>query len=564
MTAGPGDSVVRLDATGVIVWLTAGARALERTVDEINGLNVFPVADSDTGTNMLVTLRAAANAAARAQRAAGGATVDVAGATVAGAVSGARGNSGVIVSQVMRGLADHLDADGGIDAQGFADGLAAAVRLVTQAVADPVEGTILSVLRTAADAAEKAAGAGADLSGAARAAADAAFDALLRTREQLPVNARHGVVDAGGRGLLVLLDALVEVTCGTAPERPRFVPVSHVAAPVGPWGASVGLRVPVDGAALSPPRGPHAEYEVMYLLPDAAEAAADRLRNDLQSFGESVVVVADGTPDPTATWSVHTHTTEPGRAIQAGLGHGALRSIAVNVLQEAAGTAPLKALLDAPRALVALVSGDGAAELFAGEGAQVVRCDDGITHGTLQAALHAYAGREVLLMPNGALPTAELLAVAARSRESGVLVTLLPTSSMVQALASLAVHDPAGPAADDTFSMAEAAANARCGAVIAVTEDALTILGPCGPGDYLGMVGGEVVVLEEDQYSAGEALTDLLLATGGDMVTVLLGASADGDFADRIQAALRRDRPEVEVVGYHGGQTGSVMEIGVE
>ena len=98
----------------------------------------------------------------------------------------------------------------------------------------------------------------------------------------------------------------------------------------------------------------------------------------------------------------------------------------------------------------------------------------------------------------------------------------------------------------------------------AVTEDALTILGPCGPGDYLGMVGGEVVVLEEDQYSAGEALAELLLATGGDLVTVLLGEAADGDFPDRVSAALRPDRPEVEVVGYTGGQSASVMEIGVE
>ncbi|GAA4405382.1 DAK2 domain-containing protein [Tsukamurella soli] len=555
--AGPAADQARLDAAGVIAWLIAGTRALERAVDEINGLNVFPVADADTGTNMLVTVRAAATAAMRAQREAGDAPVDVAGATVSGAVSGARGNSGVIVSQVMRGLADHLSDDGGLDAAGFSAGLDAAVRLVTQSVADPVEGTILSVLRAAACAAGRST-VPVGLPAAARAAAEAAFEALLRTRDQLVDNARFGVVDAGGRGLLVLLDALVDITSGAAPERPRFDRARldrHGPAP------SAGAAHPDRG---TPPRGPHAEYEVMYLLPDAGAAAADRLRDDLQSFGESVVVVADAAPEPTATWSVHTHTTEPGRAIQAGLSHGALRSIAVNVLQDAAGQVPLKALLDAPRELVALVSGDGAAELFAGAGAQVVRCDGGITHAELLAALHPYSGREVLLMPNGALPTPELLAVAARSRESGVLVTLLPTSSMVQALASLAVHDPAGPVADDTFSMAEAAAYARCGSVIAVDEDALTILGPCGPGDYLGMVGGEVVVLEQDQYSAGEALADLLLATGGDMVTVLLGESADGDFADRVRAALRRDRFEVEVVAYRGGQTGSVMEIGVE
>ncbi|CAM3770521.1 DAK2 domain-containing protein [Tsukamurella ocularis] len=543
----------------VVAWLRRAVLGLERAVDEINTLNVFPVADADTGTNMLVTLRAAARSAEEADRDEG--PHAVARATVAGAVAGARGNSGVIVSQIMRGLAAQLGPDADLTAQGLATGLRNATDLVTTAVADPIEGTILSVLRAAADGAGAALAGGGDLAGCARACADAAFDALLRTRDQLADNAAAGVVDAGGRGLLVLLDALVEITSGAAPERPRF---GRQIAP--------HVQVHVDaghghahGPHDDPPRGPHADYEVMYLLPDATDAAATRLRGELQSFGDSVVVVAAADPDPVATWSVHTHTTEPGRAIQAGLAHGKLRSIAVNVLQETGHTeTPLQALLDAPRAIVALVSGDGAAELFAAAGAEVIRCDTGMTHAELLAALHRFEGREVLLMPNGALPTPELLAVAARSRESGVLVTLLPTSSMVQAIAALAVHEPNGHAADDTYSMAEAAAGARCGSVVAVTEDALTILGPCGPGDYLGMVGGEVVVLEEDQYSAGEALAELLLATGGDMVTVLLGDAGDGDFPDRVSAALRPDRPEVEVVGYVGGQTASVMEIGVE
>ncbi|MDF0589231.1 DAK2 domain-containing protein [Tsukamurella sp. 8F] len=561
MTAESGGGSARLDAAGVIRWLTVGASALERSVDEINGLNVFPVADADTGTNMLVTVRAAAEAAVRAQRAAGDGRVDVARVTVAGAVSGARGNSGTIVSQIVRGLAEHLTPDGGVDAAGLAAGLHAGTRLVTRAVAEPVEGTILSVLRAAAEAAGAAADTGEpSVADSARAAADAAFDALLSTRDQLADNARHGVVDAGGRGLLVLLDALVEVACGTAPPRPRFARVGEVAAHQQAVPVAAGETHTHD----TPPRGPHAEYEVMYLLPDATEAAASRLRDDLQAFGDSVVVVADGTPDPSATWSVHTHTTEPGRAVQAGLGHGAIRNIAVTVLADATEHTPLQALLDAPRTLVALVCGDGAAELFESEGAQVIRCDGGISHVELQTSLHRFAGGEVLLLANGSLETAELLAVAARCRESGVLVTLLPTSSMVQALACLAVHDPSALAADDTYAMAEAATNARTGAVVAVEEDSLTILGPCGPGDYVGMVGGEVVVLEEDQYSAGEALADLLLATGGDMVTVLLGADADGDFAERVQASLRVERPEVEVVAYGGGQSATVMEIGVE
>lgn len=573
----PGATPVR--GRMVLAWLTAAVAGLEAAVDEINSLNVFPVADSDTGTNMLVTLRAAARAAAETGSAPGG--PDIARATVAGAVSGARGNSGVILSQIMRALAARLAPTGDLTADGVAEGLTAAVDLVTAAVAEPVEGTILSVLRdaagAAADAAAASAGGGsagtgggaADLAAVAVAASDAGFDALLRTREQLVDNSRAGVVDAGGRGLLVMFDALVTVTTGRRVDRPAFARADRPAEPrrgAAPVSAPLDQDLPPDQ---DPPRGLHAEYEVMYLLLEAEQATADRLRDELRAFGESVVVVADADPAPTSTWSVHTHTTEPGRAIQAGLGHGALRSIAVNVLHAVAGAShtgqlALQALVDVPRAVVALVSGDGAAELFAGEGAQVIRCDEGITHGQLRAALHQYAGREVLLMPNGALPTAELLSVAAQTREAGVLVTVLPTSTMVQALAALAVHEPTGPVADDTYSMVEAATNARCGQVVAVAEDALTILGPCGPGDYLGMVGGEVVVLEQDQYSAGEALTELLLATGGELVTVLLGAAADTDFPDRVLVALRGHRPEVDVIGYRGQQRACVMEIAVE
>ncbi|WP_248488978.1 DAK2 domain-containing protein [Tsukamurella sp. PLM1] len=154
------------DGRVVVAWLRRAVLGLERAVDEINALNVFPVADADTGTNMLVTLRAAARAAEEADRREG--PHAVARATVAGAVAGARGNSGVIVSQIMRGVAAQLGEDADLTAAGLAEGLRSATELVTAAVAAPVEGTILSVLRGASDGAGAALAAGGDLGACAR------------------------------------------------------------------------------------------------------------------------------------------------------------------------------------------------------------------------------------------------------------------------------------------------------------------------------------------------------------------------------------------------------------
>src|SRR6478672_11105749 len=222
----------RLDASALRDWAHTAVGDLITHTDEINRLNVFPVADADTGTNMLFTMR---SAWAKADAGTGGDVAAVAAALADGALHGARGNSGVILSQILRGLADvaaEATAERGgeltaVDGAVLAASLRHAVGLAVVSMGESVPGTIVSVLQAAAEAAEGAAAGNIELGGVVTAAADAAVIALDKTTEQLDVLADAGVVDAGGRGLLVLLDSLSKTVSGHAPARQEYVPAPH-------------------------------------------------------------------------------------------------------------------------------------------------------------------------------------------------------------------------------------------------------------------------------------------------------------------------------------------------
>jgi DAK2 domain fusion protein YloV len=292
-------SARRLDACALRDWAHTAVGDLIAHTDEINRLNVFPVADADTGTNMLFTMRSAwAQADARA---ATGDVTQVAAALAAGALHGARGNSGVILSQILRGLADVTAAAaaerGGnlsdVDGTIFGAALRHAVGLVVTSMGETVPGTIVSVLQAAAGAAEHTAGDGADLADVLLAASDAAVVALDKTPQQLEVLAEAGVVDAGGRGLLVLLDAMTATLTGRVQHRSAYLPAPPQA------DASVGTSAPP-------------QFEVMYLLGGCGAGGVETLRERLERFGESVAIAASGV----GQYSVHVHADDAGAAAQ--------------------------------------------------------------------------------------------------------------------------------------------------------------------------------------------------------------------------------------------------------
>lgn len=548
-----GRSERALDAAALRGWAHTAVDDLISRTDEINRLNVFPVADSDTGTNMLFTMRAALAEADSVVES--GDVARVAAALAAGAVHGARGNSGIILSQILRGLADVTadTADGQlreIEAAVFAAALRHGVDLVIASMGgQEVEGTMVSVLRAAVDTVEHCAGEGEDLPVAVAAAGDVAAIALEKTPEQLDVLAEAGVVDSGGRALLVLFDALTATITADTPKRT--------------------IREPQPQPTQSEPatESPGPQFEVMYVLRGSDDASADALRDRLGQLGESVAVAAGSGADD---YSVHVHTDDAGAAIEAGIELGRPHRIQVSALT-GAGNSVAPGTWTRERAVLAVVDGDGATQLFGGEGARVLHPDpdapDPNTTVTSQQLLRAVVesdAAQVMVLPNGYVAAEELVAGCTAAIGWGMDVVPVPTASMVQGLAALAVHDAGRPAADDGYTMARAAEGVRHGSVRIATEAAQTVAGPCRPGDGLGITNDEVLVVAEDDVAAATRLLDLLLAVGGDLVTVLLGVDADPGVGDALESCIHDRHRGIEVVVYRTGHRGELLFIGVE
>lgn len=535
-------------------WARASAENLEALRGEINDLNVFPIPDSDTGSNMVFTMTAAADATDTLPEDAG--VADVARAMADGAVAGARGNSGIILSQVLVGLADAAELLDGPELT-FKNLVASGLRLgslaATRAVSEPREGTVLTLIRVAAKAAaDHESDTASDL---ARAIADDCAEALEQTPDQLPVLASAGVVDAGGRGFLALLDAMVSVLTGVSNRRRRYRGFLTGGGQAGhPEGETCA-----DGSDM--------DFEVMYQLHGAVGERIADLRRFLDDVGDAVVIVGDSSSGDGERFSVHVHTCDPGAAVEAGVTLGRVSDIRISCFALDAIRAHVDSVEPPPRykrAVVAVVTGDGAAELFAEAGATVLRADDGLTAEQLADTIRGTDSAHVVVMANGALASQELVTVATEVRSPQRSIVTLPTSSMVQCLAALAVHDPGEQADADAYAMAEAAAGTRWGSLQLADQKMMTLAGMCDVGDVLGLIGSDVLVVAPDQTAAATALVDLMLATGGEMVTVLAGGEVDPAALDAITEQMRRSHPGIELAVYETGQCGDLIEVGVE
>jgi uncharacterized protein len=535
-------------------WCDLTLTGLGAAREEIDALNVYPVPDGDTGTNLYLTFEAARTALVESRPAS---LVEALTVFANGALVGARGNSGVILSQLLRAGADQLlRGDPHEPGRLLADTITLAARAAYAAVATPVEGTILSVARAASDAAQRAlADAPDELAGqmahVITAAAAAAREALQRTPDQLETLRLAGVVDAGGRGLCVVFDAAEEAFTGRRPavspsRRPLPLP-----SPVAPL------------AGRETPAGP--AYEVMYLL-DAEEAAVNGLRRALGGLGESLVVVGgDG------LWNVHVHVDDVGAAVEAGIEAGRPYRVRVtHLVEHHDATGPCGAPGSPPaahrRGVVAVSAGPGLAELFAEAGAAVVEAGPGRRCSTsdILAAIHETSSDSVIILPNDAATVAVAEAAARAARESGVRAAVIPSRAQVQGLAALAVHEPGRSFDDDVVHMTSAAGQARDGAVTIALRDAMTSAGPCREGDVLGVVGGDFAIVGDDLTQTAIGVVERLLSAGGEMLTLVSGAGVDADLVRRVTSHVEQTRPMVDVVVYAGGQDRYPLLMGVE
>jgi len=396
--------------------------------------------------------------------------------------------------------------------------------------------------------------------------AGAARGALGHTPEQLDVLAQAGVVDAGGRGLSVILDAAETVLTGRRPI-PVTAPLGSHAIPV-PHLEPAAHELTEDGPA----------YEVMYLLDiddpsdpslDArADALAATLRARLGEIGDSVVVVGGG-----GLWNVHVHTDDVGAAIEAGLEAGRPHRIRVThfaeqIAQRAAEGPPSPPSL-AGRRVVAVAAGPGLAALFEEAGAEVVRGGPGrrASTGELLEAITACGASEVIVLPNDE-PTVRAALAAASTAEAdhgarGLRVAVIPTYTQVQGLAAVAVHEPGRSFDHDVTEMTATARHVRHGAVTIAARQAMTMAGPCGPGDVLGVIAGDFAVVGEELGQVALTVLDRLLAAGGELVTLVSGVDGEG-LAERASAWVEEHHPHVDVVVYDGGQERYPLLMSVE
>ncbi|MFI1659589.1 DAK2 domain-containing protein [Streptomyces sp. NPDC020472] len=543
----PDEELVELDAEAVRTWCARALDALGREREEIDAINVYPVADGDTGTNLYLTTEAARQAveAVFAASASAPDTAETVRAMAHGALLGARGNSGTILAQLLRGMAAVLAE--GRDGDHLARALAEAAAAARRAVAHPVEGTVLTVAEAAAAG---CAGGGTLLEVATR-AHDAAGTALEATPGQLAVLGRAGVVDAGGRGLLAVLGALVETVGGRAPE---------------PAGTATGaVRVLGDVRAVPAASAPACDgeagpaYEVIYLL-EAEDAAVDLLRARLDALGDSLVVVGgDG------LWNVHVHVDDAGAAVEAGVEAGRPHRIRITHFAADAAAAAGRAER-AQRAVVAVVPGEGLAGLCAEAGATTVRSRPGEPPAgdeLLEAIRRAHA-REVVLLPNDTELRQTAAAAAERARAEGIRVALIPTRAAVQGIAALAVHEPDRRFDEDVVAMTAAAGATRYAELAVAERRSFTSAGVCQAGDVLGLIEGDVAVIGKDLTETARTVLDRMLSAGGELVTLVVADDTPPGLAPDLEGHVRRGYLAVDTTTYHAGAGAPPLLIGVE
>ena len=546
--AGPRDPVASrdLDAGFMRAWLARAVERLREQESAINALNVFPVPDGDTGTNLLLTLRAAA---AGLEEVRDDAPLSVAVQRMArGALLGARGNSGVILSQQLRGLRlPPRTAPRG--AQGIASHhLAALLESMAQAgrlaVAHPVEGTMLTVMTEAAMA---AAGCDPDdLVTVVRSAGAGARASLLRTPELLAALADAGVVDAGGAGIVALLDALEEVVTGQA-VAPLAVLSAHARAVV--------TSCEDEG------------IEVMVLL-RMADAQVDQLRDALVANGTSVAIVGDD-----GLWHAHVHvahTTEVDGVLESCRQIGVIEQVRTMDLT----VSPAHQVRDAvahTRAVIVGVLGEGLAGFVRDAGGVSLTPTEGMrpsVRDVMDVLMRAHdtGAEEIIILPSdrdSLAATHEAVRQFDHHRSRDVAVAVVPTESVVQSLAALAVHDPNRGLSATLSAMDEAASETVYAGVTRASRTGTHSGMRVEAGQIIGVVQGEVVIVGDDIATVGVDVLTRLVADDAEIVTVVAGSGFSSANVAAVVAAVTDRHPDLAVEVIEGGQPAWPLIVGV-
>ncbi len=571
----PADSrivLTRFTAPDLVVLIRGFRDALRANQDAVNRLNVYPVPDGDTGTNMALTLEsvvAELDAAAVKAQWSGPGEAEMAVVCQAishGSLMGARGNSGVILSQILRGLAGGCRDLGQVGPNDFASALTSASTAAYGAVMKPIEGTILTVARCAAEGAADAAGVNGSLLAVLEAARASAAAALAQTPELLPVLKNAGVVDAGGAGFLLLLDAALALTDG------RHVPA--IEAPGTPMpGVDAGYkRRESDQGGVAGIED--LRYEVMYFL-EAPDASIPGFKDVWASIGDSIVVVGGE-----GIWNCHIHTDDIGAAIEAATDIGKPRKIRVTDLLDEIeeerwvreATAAGDVLDESPNAnepcttaVVAVASGEGIRRLFLSLGVQrIVTGGQSMNPSTAQLleAVEAAPASSVVILPNNK----NIIAVAEQVAPlTSKTVRVIATRGVTEGLAAAMQYDPEGSADVNAAAMRSASASIVSGEITRAVRDSSSEAGVISEGDHLGISrDGGIVVVRPLLVDACTALLDTLVWPSHEIVTIIEGEGSSPALTRSITEWLADNRADAVAEVHHGGQPLYPYLFGVE
>ncbi len=530
--------------------LEAGTAWLERHVELINALNVYPVPDGDTGTNMLLTMRAALDELNNPSSLSASASA-VAHTVAYGALMGARGNSGVILSQLFRGLARSLDKKEAFDALELAQAMKEASATAYQGVIKPVEGTILTVAREAAEAAMAAAQEKNDFIYVLERTVEEARHSVARTPSLLSVLAEAGVVDAGGQGLLVILEGALRFARGEEIGEPSMVETT------------TELEVPVEEEY---------GYETMFVL-HGEDLNVDEIREAISTMGESVLVVGDS-----KVVKVHVHTMEPGKPLDYAAKLGSLTQISVENLQEQYREFVRRSEAIAPErphspsatedlgdvAIVAVAPGEGLARVFESLGASTVVPGGQTMNPSTQEILEAIQSvdaEKVIVLPNNV----NIIMAAQQAGElSPKQVVVVPTKSVPQGVSALLAFNYQVDLETNGQMMERAAHNVRTAEITTATRAAQINGVSVVKGQYIGLLDGELTASGSTLEEVIHKMLHQMKVDEQEIITIYYGRDVADVEAEKLADEIRASYPDQEVELVDGGQPYYQYIISVE
>lgn len=530
----------------------AGATRLNKQAEYVNSLNVFPVPDGDTGTNMGMTIE---NGAKEVSDRSASTVGEAAGIFAKGLLMGARGNSGVITSQLFRGFSQSVKDKEELDGAALAAAFQSGVEVAYKAVMKPVEGTILTVSRGAAIGAKKKAESTNDAVEVMRAALEGAKTALAKTPDMLPVLKEVGVVDSGGQGLVFIYEGFLSALTGEfiASEEFQATPATMSEMINAEHHKSVAGHVATEDIKFG--------YctEIMVALKQGPTYVKDfdydEFRNYLNNLGDSLLVVNDD-----EIVKVHVHTEDPGLVMQEGLKYGSLVKVKVDNMrnqheaQVEKEERQAKPVEEKEYAIIAVVAGEGLADIFKAQGVDYIISGGQTMNPSTEdfvKAVEELNARNIIILPNN-----KNILMAAQSAAEVIdqPVAVVETKTIPQGLTSLLAFDESKSIEENYERMSASLSDVVSGSVTTAVRDT-TIDGlEIHENDNLGMVDGKIVVSNPDMMEALEETFAHMLDEDSEIVTIYVGEDGSEELANELAQALAEKYEDVEVEIHQGGQ----------